>query len=658
LAVIPTVGMTACLEPWLKTVLLYAVNMATSAANVRAASNLSGGGSVPRRPTYSDVTKGATLGMRGAPPPAARIVLAGVEGQPSEAEAGAGLGGVGKVGSASTKLPDEQPMPGKGGSGASKVADIPPEDGEDVTGAGKEDEVPSGPPDVLPDGGKGEGGSGKPGAPPPKQTDEQPDEQPDEQTEIAEAEVGMRDEVVVIGFPDKLAITREPLVSVVNPDGFSMVSKKELEMHFLPQGWKGTIVLQLERSVGDYVRMSPGWDAEGTDYLWSLAPGEYKMEARAEVRATKAGTRGGGSGRGAPRMACSNVPSVSVARSVRTGYLSATTSFASGFGGKKFASKKPALSKDGGRTKKENEGEQKGERSGINIGSSSERRSKQVDWGRGWSRSVGERGDEEVSSKIDEGEESGRREVGKEVENSPLDEWARGVMRGVREKEIKGKKKIEKEVVDKMEEAWAREKEGEEKKKGEVEEEKEQEEKKREGGRGNVTDAVLLSKRILATNRLKVLLNRAKCERVEALDGPVDGDRVLLMSTENYASRGVRDGRYWWKGQTTSMKTENGAAVRSWRCGGGRICENENCGFKKRFGEKNVSGIEIRGNQRWVCFFCNEEVKDPEVECQAVKWTIRNEEEVAYCHMGIHNHDLGKLESRIEKEAYQMQVGL
>ena len=77
--------------------------------------------------------------------------------------------------------------------------------------------------------------------------------------------------------------------------------------------------------------------------------------------------------------------------------------------------------------------------------------------------------------------------------------------------------------------------------------------------------------------------------------------------------------------------------------------------YMKRWGEQNVDGIEMRNNRR-ICFFCHGEVKDPEVECQAVKWTIRNEEEVAYCHMGKHNHGLGKLESKVEKEAHQMQV--
>jgi hypothetical protein len=233
------------------------------------------------------------------------------------------------------------------------------------------------------------------------------------------------------------------------------------------------------------------------------------------------------------------------------------------------------------------------------------------------------------------------------------------VLNGGKEKEAKGKRKLEKKVVEEMRGAWDGEEGGAEKEKDENKEDKIEENLKEriEGGIGSVLDGVLMSERILATNRLKVLLNRVKCERAEGLEGPVDGDRVVIMSAENYTSRGVRDGRYWGKGQTTSMKTLNGVAVRSWRCGGGRKCENEECGFRKQFyGEQNMFGIEMRGNNKWVCFYCNEEVKEPKVECQAVKWTVRNEEEVAYCHMGKHNHDLGKLESRMEKEAHQVQV--
>jgi hypothetical protein len=487
--------------------------------------------------------------------------------------------------------------------------------------------------------------------------------QPGTATEGVETEGEMREPVVVIAFPNSLAITRQPLVSVVNTDGYCIVSKTELLNHFLPEGWTGTVVLQLERSEGGYMRMSPGLDIDGTDYLWSLGPGEYKMEV-AQPRVPKAGARGTGSSRGPPRMPCSSGPT-SVARSVWIGYMSAATSFASGFGGRKISSKiatptttTTCLNEGGGK-----ESTQKGvglnvEKPGIHIGSSSERRSKPIDWARGWSTKARESEEGKVNST--EGKEEGSEKVasGKAFEDSPLDVWARGVLNGGKEKEAKGKRKLEKKVVEEMRGAWDREEGGAKKEKDENKEDKIDENLKERigGGRGSVLDGVLMSERILATNRLKVLLNRVKWERAEGLEGPVDGDRVVIMSAENYTSRGVRDGRYWGKGQTTSMKTLNGVAVRSWRCGGGRKCENEECGFGKQFGEQNMFGIEMRGNNKWVCFYCNEEVKEPEVECQAVKWTVRNEEEVAYCHMGKHNHDVGKLESGMEKETHQVQV--
>jgi hypothetical protein len=82
------------------------------------------------------------------------------------------------------------------------------------------------------------------------------------------------------------------------------------------------------------MRMSAGLDIDGTDYLWSLGLGEYKMEV-AQPRVPKGGARGAGSSRGPPRMPCSSGPT-SVARSVRTGYMSAATSFASSFWRKKI----------------------------------------------------------------------------------------------------------------------------------------------------------------------------------------------------------------------------------------------------------------------------------------------------------------------------------
>jgi hypothetical protein len=400
---------------------------------------------------------------------------------------------------------------------------------------------------------------------------EVPPSQPGTATKGVETEGETREPVVVIAFPNSLAITRQPLVSVVNTDGYCIVSKSELLNHFLPEGWAGTVVLQSERSEGDYVRMSPGLDIDGTDYLWSLGPEEYKMEV-AQPCVLKGGARGAVSSRGPPRMPCSSGPT-SMARSVWTGYMPAATSFASGFGGRKVASK-TATPTTTTTTLKEGEGKKsvkKGvglnvEKSGIHIGSSSERRSKPIDCARGWSTKARESEEDEVNST--EGKEEGTEKValGKASEDLPLDMWARGVLNGGKEKEAKGKRKLEK-VVEEMRGAWDREEGGVEKEKDENKDKSYENSKERiGGGRGSVLDRVLLSKRILATNMLKVLLNRVKWERAERLEGPVDGDRVVIMSAENYTSRGVRDGRYWGKGQTTSMETLDGCEeLEIWR---------------------------------------------------------------------------------------------
>lgn len=510
-AAIPTVGMAASFKTCcLITLLSFAIQMASSASiPVPVVSNLPGMGSAPKRPTYVDVTKGATSCSAGARPSSSRLVPEAM------ASGHGGVSGGNELGKVLPKQPDEQVDAGEGEGGVGKVgADAP----------GRTDEQP--------DAGEGVSDDGKVGEVPPGQTDEQP-QGVEAEGEMTEGQ--MRDPVVVITFPNMLAITRQPLVSVVNPDGFSMVSKTELATHFLPEEWTGTIVLQLERGDGEMLRMSPGWDADGTDLLWSLGPGEYVMEV-AKARAPKGGSRGGGGGRGAPRMQCSSGPT-SVARSVRTGFMSAATSFASGFGGKGFASKKAPLRGDGVKSKVN-----EAEKSGIHIGSSSERRSKHVDWGRGWSKNVRENAEEEVSSRIGSKDEGERREERKAAEESPLDEWARGMLRGGKEQKRKEKNILDKEVVERMAEAWEKEEEGNTEK-----QETEESLFNTEKGRGDVTDAVLLSARINPTNRLKVLLERAKSEKVEGFEGPVDGDRVLLMSAENYTSRGVKDGRYWGK---------------------------------------------------------------------------------------------------------------
>jgi hypothetical protein len=332
--------------------------MASSAANVPTTSMSDVSGNAPGRQTYSDVLKSVplakiqicTTASAAAPEPTASGLCAarGMESQVSK-------GGLSK----------NQPVGG----------------GEEV-GTGKEAEVPPSPTATA--------------------------------TEGVETEGETREPVVVIAFSNSLAITTEALVSVVNTDGYCIVSKTELLNHFLPEGWTGTVVLQLERSDGSYVRMSPGLDTDGTNYLWSLGSGEYKMEV-AQPGVPKARTRRAGSSRGPPRMPCSSGPT-SVARSVRTGYMSAATSFASGFGGRTNSSKiatptttTTCLNKGGGK-----ESTQKGvsltvEKPGIQIGSSSERKSKPIDWARGWSTKAQESKEGEVNST--EGKEEGGEKV-------------------------------------------------------------------------------------------------------------------------------------------------------------------------------------------------------------------------------------------------------
>jgi hypothetical protein len=84
-----------------------------------------------------------------------------------------------------------------------------------------------------------------------------------------------------------------------------------------------------------------------------------------------------------------------------------------------------------------------------------------------------------------------------------------------------------------------------------------------------VTDGVLKSEEIQPTDQLLLLLQRQKHEEVEGLDGPVDGDRVLIMANGAYERNRIRDGRHWIGGQTTSMATTNGVKIRSWKCAEG-----------------------------------------------------------------------------------------
>jgi hypothetical protein len=170
--------------------------MASSAANVPATSKSDGSGNAPGRQTYSDVLKSSPLAKTRTGPTAS-----GVAPGPTASDLGAARGLESQA--SERGFPKNQPVGG----------------GEEV-GTGRESEVvPS---------------------------------QPGTATKGVETEGETREPVVVIAFPNSLAITRQPLVSVVNTDGYCIVSKTELLNHFLPEGLTGTVVLQLERSEGGY----------------------------------------------------------------------------------------------------------------------------------------------------------------------------------------------------------------------------------------------------------------------------------------------------------------------------------------------------------------------------------------------------------------------
>lgn len=49
---------------------------------------------------------------------------------------------------------------------------------------------------------------------------------------------------VVVNCLSKDAVNSEPFISTLNLHGYSMVTKAELVMHFLPEDWRGTVVVK------------------------------------------------------------------------------------------------------------------------------------------------------------------------------------------------------------------------------------------------------------------------------------------------------------------------------------------------------------------------------------------------------------------------------
>lgn len=508
---------------------------------------------------------------------------------------------------------------------------------------------------------------------------------------------------VTIAFPDPAAITREPLVSMVNSEGYSIVSKGELTTHFLPKGWLGTVILKPGES-GDPVRLSPSLDPETGEYVWCLGGGEYMMEAQPKQQRA-----GPGLDRGVGRGVAGGVARSGMQRPARTapsGFHSAASSFGSVV--------RPSVSIAGrsgacGARPTASVAAMGAERSTVFLGS---RRAPVRGGARTFQRSGkgAEEGDE-VQSKEDGGgkEKTDAEKGGEKKQKETVDGWAEGVFRRSQNKNENKRKEREDECVDgtfkrreeqgkrmegrvdaqtarEMREAWGGERaeEGERRESGDAEKREKGGEggwKEKRGGLGDdegekrargwgsaggggekeeleiVTDAVLLSEKIQVTNALKLLLQRTKPERVRSLEGPIDGERVLVMDLEMLAGKKVRDGRYWVGGQTTKIKTLNGEPVRSWKCVGGMKCVNEECGYKRQFGKENTLGFEMRGTLRkWFCFHCDQEAERSREACQAVKWTVKNGKEVAFCYMGKHNHDLGMLESKSDTDERQLQV--
>jgi hypothetical protein len=168
---------------------------------------------------------------------------------------------------------------------------------------------------------------------------------------------------------------------------------------------------------------------------------------------------------------------------------------------------------------------------------------------------------------------------------------------------------------------------------------------------------VLKRDKIQQTNQLLLLLQRQKDKEVEGLDGPVDGDIVLIMANGAYKRNRIKVGKYWVGGQTTSMSTTNGVKIRSWKCVGGVRCKESLCEYKQLYGEENVLHFEMRRPlKKWYCFHCNAEGERADEKCEAMKWTMTDEWEVAHCHKGKHNHKLAAIEKKGDVDKWQLEV--
>jgi hypothetical protein len=101
---------------------------------------------------------------------------------------------------------------------------------------------------------------------------------------------------VVVNCLSKDAVNSEPFISTLNLHGYSMVTKAELVMHFLPEDWRGTVVVKPAIGSPLGVALSPEPDLEGTGLMWRLGQGasiwrQYLLRAGSRGNRCSSGQR-------------------------------------------------------------------------------------------------------------------------------------------------------------------------------------------------------------------------------------------------------------------------------------------------------------------------------------------------------------------------------
>lgn len=424
---------------------------------------------------------------------------------------------------------------------------------------------------------------------------------------------------VIIGCSDAFAI-RGRYTALPNPEGYCHVTQVELVDHFYPEEWRGTV--KLSRAVGEMVVLSASEDAEGEPY-WNLGPGEYVMTgARKRTSTSLGGTHLGVravSGLPSRRASTSNIgPARSAtfhtAKPARSQFYTATPSFScasvGGIRGVTTARAKPTGSA----------------RPGVSVANSGRGRIN-THWGKPWGSGKGTADAEEIA-----GEASRGGKVGFDAHGEGLftKEAGSGEEEDVADKEGLAQKQTERTGVEKEIRAGV--------------------------ARRGVLDSVRLSTSMRGGNELWKLVSELEEERVEHVPAPVNGDHVYVLQKENMLSNRIRDSEFWLQGKPTTMATLDNVRVRKWKCGGGKVCRNEGCKYRERYGRENKESFEQRGGERWLCFFCKKEVERLGGECEAQKWTVTSETEVAYCHKGVHNHPLGQVENQGLEDKWHLEV--